>query len=169
MLHAAYPIGHETRILARRHALPWPPVPTEQKFARFLAEGSHVVVNGLPGLLGDFEPDRNARLFLPDGGAIDGVSMGRNVVDLESHDIAPAQLAVDGEIEYRQVTGASLDLQLGPDRPNMLCRRGAFAPINLPLFQVVRLGTARFALSSSCMVILLVTEDDHHASGAQTA
>ena len=120
MLHAAYPIGHETRILARRHALPWPPVPTEQKFARFLAENPQVVVDGLPGLLGDFESDRNAGLSLPDGGAIDGVSIRRNVVDLESHDIAPAQLAVDGEIEYRQVTGASLDLQLGPDRPNML-------------------------------------------------
>ena len=152
---AAGPIGDQTCILTRRHALPWPPVPAEQEFARFLAGGPQVVVDGLPGLLGDFEPDRNARLFLPDGGAIDGVSMGRDVVDLESHDIAPAQLAVDGEIEHRQVSGSSLDLQLGPDRPNMLRSQRAFAPINLPLFQAVRLGAARFALSSSCMVILL--------------
>jgi hypothetical protein len=93
--------------------------------------GSQVVVNGLPGLLGDFEPDRNARLFLPDGGAIDGVSMGRDVVDLESYDITPAQLAVDGEIEHRQVSGASLDLQLGPDRPNMLWSQRGLCPDQL--------------------------------------
>src|SRR6202030_2963114 len=36
------------------------------------------------------------------------------------HDITAAQLAVDGEVEHRQVPGASLDLQLGPDRPDML-------------------------------------------------
>src|ERR1700726_1825272 len=118
--NATDPIGHQTRGLTRRHALSRPPLPAEEEFAWFLAGGSQVVVNGLPGLLGDFESDRNARLFLPDGGAIDGVSMGRDVVDLESHDIAPAQLAVDGEIEHRQVSGASLDLQLGSDGPNML-------------------------------------------------
>src|ERR1700693_6465285 len=103
--NAADPIRDQTGILTRRHALPWPSMSAEQEFARFLAGGSHAVVNGLPGLLGDFEPDRNAGLFLPDGGAIDGVSMGCDVVDLESHDIAPAQLAVDGEIDHRQVSG----------------------------------------------------------------
>jgi hypothetical protein len=49
------------------------------------------------------------------GGAIDGISMGGDVVDLESHDIATAQLAVDGEIEHRQVSGSPLDLKFGSD------------------------------------------------------
>src|SRR3984893_2541584 len=129
--NAADPIGDQTGILTRRHALPRPSMSAEQELARFLAGGSQVVVNGLPGLLGDFEPDRNARLFLPDGGAIDGVSMGRDVVDLESHDIATAQLAVDGEIEHRQISGASLDLQLGPDRPNMLWSQRGLCPDQL--------------------------------------
>src|ERR1700681_1428901 len=92
--NTADPIRDQARILTRRHALPWPPVPAEQKFVRFLAGTPQVVVDGLPGLLGDFEPHRIAVLFLPAGGAIDSVSMWRNVVDLESHDIATTQLAV---------------------------------------------------------------------------
>src|SRR6266853_3822706 len=108
--NATGPIGDQTCILTRRHALPRPPVPAEQEFAWFLAGGPQVVVDGLPGLLGDFEPDRNASLFLPDRGTINGVAMGGDVVDLERDDIAAAQLAVDGEIENRQVPGTSLDL-----------------------------------------------------------
>ena len=153
--NATDPIGHQTRILTRRHALSRPPLSAEEEFAWFLAGGSQVVVNGLPGLLGDFEPDRNASLFLPDGGAIDGVSMGRDVVDLERDDITASQLAVDGEIEHRQVSSTSFDLEFGPDRPDMLWPQRSFAPISLPLFQAVRLGAAGIGLLSSCMVVLL--------------
>ena len=107
---ATDPIGDQACILARRHALPWPPGPAEQEFARFLAGGPQVVVDGLPGLLGDLEPDRNASLFLADRGTINGVSMRGDVVDLERDDIAAAQLAVDGEVEHRQVARSPFDL-----------------------------------------------------------
>src|ERR1700678_2809533 len=113
--NATDPIRHETRILTRRHALPHPPMSAEQEFAWFFAGGPQIVVHGLPSLLGDFESDRNAGLFLPDGSTIDGISMRGDVVDLERDDIAAAQLAV-----HRQVAGSSFDLQLGPDRPDML-------------------------------------------------
>jgi hypothetical protein len=34
--------------------------------------------------------------------------------------IAASQLAVDGQIEYREIARSLLDLELGPDRPNVL-------------------------------------------------
>jgi hypothetical protein len=43
-----------------------------------------------------------------------------HVLDLEGDNIAAAQLAVDGEIEPRQVGFAISDLELGADRPVML-------------------------------------------------
>jgi hypothetical protein len=46
--------------------------------------------------------------------------MGGDVVDPEGDDITASQLAVDGEIEHRQVSSTSFDLELGPDRPDML-------------------------------------------------
>jgi len=39
---------------------------------------------------------------------------------------------------------------------------GGLAPISLPLFQGGRLGAAGAEVSSSCMVILLVSENDQH-------
>src|SRR5579864_1014691 len=41
-------------------------------------------------------------------------------------------------------------------------RSGGLAPINLPLFQGGRLKAAGAEVSSSCMVILLVSESDQH-------
>ena len=154
--NATDPIGHQTRVLTRRHALSRPPLPAEEEFAWFLAGGSQVVVNGLPGLLGDFEPDRNAGLFLPDGGAVDGVSMGRDVVDLERHDITASQLAVDGEIEYRQVSSTSFDLEFGPDRPDMLWPQRGLCSNQLAFVPGRTFGgAARIGLLSTCMVVLL--------------
>jgi hypothetical protein len=46
--------------------------------------------------------------------------MRSNVLDLERDDIATTQLAVDCQIEHRQIARTSLYLQLGPDRPYVL-------------------------------------------------
>jgi hypothetical protein len=43
-----------------------------------------------------------------------------NVLYLNADEVAGSELAVDGEIEHRQVAGSSLDLQLRPDRPYVL-------------------------------------------------
>jgi hypothetical protein len=51
-------------------------------------------------------------------------------IDAYCHDIAVAQFAVDGEIEYREIAGALLEPQLRSDRPGVSC-----APISLPRFQ----------------------------------
>jgi len=57
---------------------------------------------------------------LPNGGALDGVAVGRDVLDFQAYQVAAAKLAVDGEIEQGKVAHLALHLQPGPDRPNML-------------------------------------------------
>ena len=52
---------------------------------------------------------------LPDIGAVDGVTVGCHVVDPEGSEIAPAQLAVDCEVEQCQVARGALQLQLRSD------------------------------------------------------
>jgi hypothetical protein len=74
--------------------------PDEQELAPLLAGGMNVVINRLPSLLGDLEPNRLTRLLLPDPRPIEGVSIGGNILDLEGHNIATTQFAIDGKIEH---------------------------------------------------------------------
>ena len=63
-----------------------------------------VVIDSLPGLLGQFEPDGLSGLLLAHCRAINDITAGSNILDLQGDDIAAAQLAIDGEIEHRQIT-----------------------------------------------------------------
>src|ERR1700731_4655 len=98
----------------------WPARRSEQKVAGLSVGGADVVIDRLPGLFGHLEPHGHAGLLLAHRRAFNGVSVRRNVLDLESDDIATAQLAVDRQIEHRQVALAVCDLELGPDRPDVL-------------------------------------------------
>jgi hypothetical protein len=66
-----------------------------------------------------FKSDGSSDLFLANGRLIDGVAIRSHVFDSDGDDIAASQLAVDGKIEHRQSAGSLLDLELGPDRPNV--------------------------------------------------
>jgi hypothetical protein len=83
----------------------------ERKFARFLASGFDVIVDGLPRLLRQFKPDRPADPLLADCRAIDRIPARRNVLDPKCDDIAASQLAVDRQIKHYQI---SLDLTIPP-------------------------------------------------------
>src|ERR1700692_1922979 len=85
----------------------------EQEVARFSTGGADVVVDRLAGVFGDLESNRQAGLLLADRGSVDRISMRGNVLDLDRDDIATAQLAVDRQIEHRQIARVSLYLQLG--------------------------------------------------------
>jgi len=74
--------------------------PTNKNSPPLLAGGMDVVINRLPSLLGDLEPNRLTRLLLPDRRPIEGVSIGGNILDLEGHNIATTQFAIDGKIEH---------------------------------------------------------------------
>jgi hypothetical protein len=48
--------------------------------------------------------------------AIDGMSVRRYIFHLQPDDVAASQLAIDGQIEHREIAPSSLDLQLAMDR-----------------------------------------------------
>jgi hypothetical protein len=86
--------------LARRQTSADPAAAREQKFARLFARDPQVVIDGLTGLVPQLELDRPSCLPLPDRYAVDRVTVGCNVIDLEGYDIAATQLAIDREVEH---------------------------------------------------------------------
>jgi hypothetical protein len=92
----------------------------KQELAELLSGGLDVVINRLPRLFGQLEPDGMSGFPLTDGGAINGDPMRGHILDLEADDIAASELAVDGKIKHSEIACSALDLQLGPDCPDML-------------------------------------------------
>lgn len=127
----------------------------EQELAGLLAGGFDVVVDRLPGLFGQLEPDGMSSFSLTDGGAINGDPIRSHILDLEADDIAASELAVDGKIEHGKIACSALDLQLGPDRPDVLRPQRRFGAEQFALIPRVRLAPSWIAISSFCMVVLL--------------
>ena len=72
------------------------------------------------GLLGDLELHRPARLLLNDGCAVTDPTADADILDLQPHEIAAPELAVDREVEQGEVAGSALHLEPDPDRPHVL-------------------------------------------------
>jgi hypothetical protein len=87
-----------------------------------------VVVDSLTGLIRQLELDWSPGLLLPHRGTVHRITVRGNVLDLDSHDIAAAKLAIDGQIKKGEVTYSSLYQQSSSDRPNMLWPRGRSCP-----------------------------------------
>jgi len=153
--NTTYPVAEETGILSGRKALLGPTLCGKKELSVLPVRHTQVVINRLPGLFGDLEPYRSAGLLLADRRTLNGVSVWGNVLDFESDDIATTQLAIDGEIEQRQVALAVCHLKLSAIDQTCFGRSGGLAPVNLPLFQGVRLDVAGDGFSLSCIIILL--------------
>jgi hypothetical protein len=78
------------------------------------------------GLFGDLKLDWPAGLSLNDAGAVSYLAANANVVDAQPHEVATAQLAVDGEIEQCEVAPTPLKLEPNADCPDLLRFQGAF-------------------------------------------
>src|SRR5215471_5440589 len=116
---ATDPFADETSILPSSQ-MPIGATPAlEQALTRFPPARSEIVVERLPCELSQLEADRPTRFPLPVRRPVDRVPVGRNIVHTEGGEVAAAQLAVDGEIEQRQVTCMPLQLQPGTDRPHV--------------------------------------------------
>jgi hypothetical protein len=59
----------------------------KQKFARLLANGLDIIVDGLPRLFRQFKPDRPTGLLLPHCDAIDRIPARCDVLDPKCDDI----------------------------------------------------------------------------------
>ena len=66
------------------------------------------------------ELDRPARLLLRDSGSRPHPAAADKLTDSDLHDVAAAQLAVDGEVEERAVAEVSFPVEPESDGPNLL-------------------------------------------------
>src|SRR5450631_4947100 len=113
----ADPIRYQARILACGDAFLGTTTACEQELAGLLVGGPQIFIDRLAGLFGQFKSDRSAGLLLTYGCAIRSVSARGDIVDFDRHDIAATKLAVDREIEHREVSDATCDLEFRPDWP----------------------------------------------------
>jgi hypothetical protein len=72
-----------------------------------------------PRLFGDFELDRPAGLLLDHGRAIPHRAADTHVIDPQGDQIAAAQLAVDRQVEQREIALSNLKLKPDPDGPDL--------------------------------------------------
>src|SRR5262245_49103023 len=76
--------------------------------------------HGRARLLGDLELHGPASLLLDDDGTVLDLAAGGDVIYAQPDQVAGAQLAVDGQIEEREVAASMLELQAGSDGPYLL-------------------------------------------------
>jgi hypothetical protein len=132
-VNAADPPRDEARILARGQRPIRASATRKQALPRLEAAAAKIVVERLPGLLSQFEPDGPSGLLLANVGPVDGVAVGRHVIDIEGNEITTTQLAVDGQIEHRQIAHTLCKLQIGPNCPDVTWSQWRFGAGDLAL------------------------------------
>jgi hypothetical protein len=80
----------------------------EQISALASVEAGEPLANSSAGLVGNLELHRPAGLLLNDGRAIANSSTSEHVIDPQTDEIAAPELAVDLQIEHREITFATL-------------------------------------------------------------
>src|ERR1051326_18814 len=83
------------------------------------------ILDRASGLLGDLELHRSARFLLNDRRAGADATANTDIVNPQPHEITTSELAVDREIEQREVAGSVLQLEPNSDRPHVLGLQGA--------------------------------------------
>ena len=79
----------------------------------------------MSGLLCQFKPDRAPGLSLTHSRPIRGVAIGRNIIDFYGDNVAASQLAIDRQIEQRQIACLPSILEHRSDCPNVLRPRAS--------------------------------------------
>jgi len=112
--NAGNPLRDKPSILPGRHAPVSALSAAEHEVVRLSSGGSQVFIDSLAGLLGQLKPDRLASLPLPDRCPIGCITVWGDILDLQCDDIAGAELAIDGQIEHREIACSSRGLKLAP-------------------------------------------------------
>jgi len=113
--NAGDPLANQARILPGRQTAIGPPPASEQELSRSSASDPQMLVDGMPGLFGQLEPNRTTGLFLTNGSPVEGVTIGCNIVNADCYHVTAAQLTVDRKIEEGQIAGSPLQLEPRPD------------------------------------------------------
>jgi hypothetical protein len=90
-------------------------------------------LQGIPGGRRDLELDRALGLVLQDDGARGNLVPMTNISDLQSDEIAPTQLAVDAQVEERELAHPVLHLETDTERPDVLELERGLLPDDLAL------------------------------------
>ena len=83
-------------------------------------ENGQPILDRRAGLLRQFELDRPARLFLDDCCAFAQSSADAYIVNSQAGEVAAPKFAVNRQIEHGEVAFARLNLEPGPDVPDLL-------------------------------------------------
>ena len=91
-------------------------------------------------LFGDLKLNRTAGLVLDNRRPVSHAAARIYVIDPEPDEIAAAKLAINGEVEHRQIAFAfaALHLKADTDGPDLLRPKGRFWPTTRPLFHAAR-------------------------------
>jgi hypothetical protein len=111
---------NDARVLACREVRLISEAAREQILAACGTEAGQPMSDGAPGLLGDLELNRPAGLLLDHHRSIPDPPARAYVVDFHSNEVATPKLAVDSQIEHREITLAPFQLEPHPDRPDIL-------------------------------------------------
>jgi hypothetical protein len=116
---AGNPSLHQARVLPCRQRSIRAASARKQNLPRLATAAAQIRVERLPRLLGQFETHRPTRFPLAHVGAVDCVAVRRHIIDTQCDKIASAQFAIDRQIEEGQVAYTQLNMQLGPNGPDM--------------------------------------------------
>jgi hypothetical protein len=117
---AVRPSIDDAGVLSCRQMWLSPETAREQISALASVEGGEPLADSSTGLIGNLELHRPASLLLNDGRAIANSPASEHVIDPQPEEIAAPELAVDGEIEHREIAFSTLRLEPHPDCPDIL-------------------------------------------------
>src|SRR6266699_1872280 len=92
----------------------------KEELLRLQAGGRDPGTDCVPRFFGDLELHRPLGLLLHDDRTRGDMTALEHNANVKPHQIAPAQLAVDGEIEQREFPGSMIQLQSNPNGPDLL-------------------------------------------------
>ena len=126
---------HDARVLARREVRLIVDAAREDVGASILWSRVQPLLQRDAGLLHDLELNRTAGFVLDNRRSVSHVAACRDVVDPKADEVAAAQLAVDGEVEQREIALAVLNLKSDPygldlfrPKRTLLANETAFVP-----------------------------------------
>jgi hypothetical protein len=104
-------------------------------------------------LFGDFELDRSAGFPLDHRGAVPDSAPDAHIADLEPHEVAAPQLAVEGQIEQSEVASTLFELKPDADCPDLLWLQRALLADEAVLVPGGAMCRDFFAASMPSMVV----------------
>ena len=121
-----HPVANEPGVLACRNVQPLVEAPRPEVLRPDHRRVVQPCRDGLAGPLGDLETNRVPGLGLDDRGALLDLTCCEDIRDLQAYEVTAAQLAVDCEVEQREVPDAVRDLEAHPNSPDVFRQERTF-------------------------------------------